>query len=571
MTFRIFSLLLWVHYRSLLARFRAVKGRSTLLITVLGLFTISYLALGYFLFYYGLSYIYRFPLVGVLLSQRILFLIFAFFFLMLIFSNLIVGYTTLFKNGETTWFLTLPIRHLDIYRWKFLEALVVSSWALLFLSAPLMAAYGRVHEAPWTFYLQVILLYVPFVVLPGAIGSWVILLGVRFLARRWMKKVIIFTAIAMVVAMIVFVRPVQEAQTTGVQGDIIFNQLLTHTRHTLNPMLPSAWMANAILNWSDGLTRHGAFYFLVLLSNAMLGTLLGFQLLGRLFYPGFTSVSSSRSESYQRKAVLRRTGGERWSLLQTVVGLMPFGGRPDRALLIKDARVFWRDPAQWTQFMIFFGLLGIYVMNLRNVAFDFESAFWGTMISYLNLTACSLTLSTLTTRFVFPQFSLEGKRLWIIGLAPLGIDRVMMSKFWSSFAVSSVITGILIMVSSLMLKLSWSSLFFFCCAITVMSATLCGLAVGLGSLFPNLKEENPSKIVSGFGGTLCLVTSFVYISAFIGLLAVPASLRFSPVQIDESHKLMLQVACYIAALLVSLAGTIIPLSLARRRVKNLEV
>ena len=39
----------------------------------------------------------------------------------------------------------------------------------------------------------------------------------------------------------------------------------------------------------------------------------------------------------------------------------------------------------------------------------------------------------------------------------------------------------------------------------MMSAALSGLAVGLGALFPNFKEDNPSKIVSGFGGTLCLV------------------------------------------------------------------
>ena len=82
--------------------------------------------------------------------------------------------------------------------------------------------------------------------------------------------------------------------------------------------------------------------------------------------------------------------------------------------------------------MIFFGLLTIYVLNLRNVAYDFQSPFWSTMISYLNLAACALTLSTLTTRFVFPQFSLEGRRLWIIGLAPLGLPRVVMQKFWTA-------------------------------------------------------------------------------------------------------------------------------------------
>jgi ABC-2 type transport system permease protein len=52
-----------------------------------------------------------------------------------------------------------------------------------------------------------------------------------------------------------------------------------------------------------------------------------------------------------------------------------------------------------------------------------------------------------------------------------------------------------------------------------MAAALGGLAVGIGAL-PNFKEDNPSKIVSGFGGTLCLVMSFIYIGMFVALVAV---------------------------------------------------
>jgi len=59
---------------------------------------------------------------------------------------------------------------------------------------------------------------------------------------------------------------------------------------------------------------------------------------------------------------------------------------------------------------------------------------------------------------------------------------------------------------------------FFGAVVTVMTFTLNGVAVGLGVLYPNLKEANPNKIVSGFGGTLCLVLSSVYILASVALL-----------------------------------------------------
>ena len=216
--------------------------------------------------------------------------------------------------------------------------------------------------------------------------------------------------------------------------------------------------------------------------------------------------------------------------------------------------------------MIFFGLLCIYVVNLRNVAFDFQNPFWETMISYLNLAASALTLSTLTTRFVYPQFSLEGRRLWIIGLAPIGLRKVLLQKYWMSCLTAMTITVALMISSSLMLHMAWTRVAFFALAIGLMSATLSGLAVGLGALFPNFKEDNPSKIVSGFGGTLCLVASFLYITLFVTLAALPDVQRV--VKMSWSIP---AAATYAAAVVMSLLVLFVPLLTAMRRVKNLEI
>ena len=110
----------------------------------------------------------------------------------------------------------------------------------------------------------------------------------------------------------------------------------------------------------------------------------------------------------------------------------------------------------------------------------------------------SLNLATLTTRFVYPQFSLEGKRLWIVGLAPLGLTRVVKTKYWLASIASLCVTLGLIWLSCHMLKLSPARTLYFGVAVTVMTFTLNGLAIGLGALYPNFKEDNPGKIVSGF-------------------------------------------------------------------------
>ncbi len=564
-TGRFFRLMLWVHWRTFLAQARAVGRKSPLLLMVLAGFILGYLVTGYWLFKTGLGYLYHFPLVGALLSQRIVFLVFSCFFVMLIFSNLIIGYSTLFKNRETAWLLTLPLRHRDVYRWKFLEGLAVSTWALLFLSAPLMLAYGKVHDVAFVFYLQIAAAYLPFVVIPGLIGSWLILAFVHLLTRRWIKRALFIAGAGLLVWMILEVRPVEETQAVSSYDVLSFDKLLRHTGLSQHVLLPSSWLARTVLACSDELTRQGAFFFCVLLSNALMGMLISFGFTDRFFYASWSTALSSRAERFLREAAAKRHRRTRRTPLEWCIDHLPGLSQPLRALVLKDSRLFWRDPAQWTQFMIFFGLLCIYVINLRNVAFNFRSLYWETLISYLNLAASALTLSTLTTRFVFPQFSLEGRRLWIVGLAPVGLRKVLFQKFWSSVIVSSSLTVALMVASSLMLNLPWTKVLFFAGAITLLSVSLSGLAVGLGAVFPNLKEDNPGKIVSGFGGTLCLAISFIYITLFIALSAVPAleEVWQKPLPLGGGTAL----ACAVA---MSLAVLLIPMILALRRVKNLE-
>jgi len=107
-----------------------------------------------------------------------------------------------------------------------------------------------------------------------------------------------------------------------------------------------------------------------------------------------------------------------------------------------------------------------------------------------------------------------------VGMAPLGLERVVKVKYWLAGVSSLAVTLTLVVVSCSMLRMSWGRLAFFGAVVSVMTFTLNGLAVGLGVLFPNFRETNPGKIVSGFGGTLCLVLSFLYILASVLLLAL---------------------------------------------------
>lgn len=564
---RFFKWMLWVHWRSLVSTTRGVNRRSVMLGTVLAVFIVTYLLLGYFLFYHGLRYLQNLPVIGVLIDQRILFLVLAFFFVMLIFSHLIVGYATLFRNRESAWLLTLPVPPELIYRWKFLEALVVSSWAFVFLSAPMMAAYGHVHGAGGLFYLLTALAYLPFLLIAAAAGSWLLILFVRLLSRWTLRPVHLILVGLLVLAGLMLLRPATTFDAVAAQEVLTFNQLLQHTRFTLHPLLPSYWLGTSIQAWTSQPMTTGLIYAGALTANGLMALLLTFAFAGRFFYGGWNALFTRQAVARHRKnaSLAHRKPG----LMERLFHTLPFPSRPVKALVLKDARVFWRDPAQWSQFTIFFGLLAIYILNLRNISYEYQSEFWSTLISFLNLGASALTLSTLTTRFVYPQFSLEGKRLWILGLAPIGLDRLLMHKFWISTVSSGLITLTLMVASSLMLELEAGKVVFFAITILIMSMSLSGLAVGLGAIFPNFREDNPSKIVSGFGGTLCLVISFFYVTAFIALMAYPSAAGLTRESGTGSSPA--EWTAFASAILLSLAVLFIPMKIALRTVKNLEI
>jgi len=100
---------------------------------------------------------------------------------------------------------------------------------------------------------------------------------------------------------------------------------------------------------------------------------------------------------------------------------------------------------------------------------------------------------------------------------------------------------------------------------------LSGLAVGLGAIYPNFTEDNPSKIVSGFGGTLNLVTSLVFVLAVLAAQAVPCFFYFTyrALSGDQFRWYIVGSMTGIAAL--SLIACLVPMSMGLHSIKKLEI
>jgi ABC-2 type transport system permease protein len=543
-------------------RLLAVREQSRLLTGIIGLFVASYLVLAFELFYHGMKFIAKFPGLGAVLTERLLYTLFAFLFVLLLLSNLIISYTNLFRNRETAFLLTLPVPAQTIFNWKFIESTILASWAFLFLIAPLLVAFGLVRDVPWHFYPLTVLLIGLFIILPGVLGA-ALAIGIgRHLDRKS------FQVVLLVVALVLLAFVAFWWKANPVDDDLLdkrtleaLDRLLAKTRFTMFPFLPSYWLSSAVLQWAEGIIGGSVFFAAILLSHTLFFGSIAFTRFGNIFYHTASAVQSRGGRfklNFFREEVNSRRPGFLEKLFEKIPLLLP----DTRALAVKDLRMFWRDTTQWGQSVMFFGLLGAYIINLRNFTHQLTSPFWINAVAFLNLGACAFNLASVTTRFVFPQFSLEGRRLWIVGLAPIGLPRVVKTKYWLASAASLFVTLGLVTLSCYLLKMPWADVAFFGAVITVMTFALNGLATGLGVLFPNVKETNPNKIVSGFGGTLCFVLSSVYIIGSLALLVLGGGGLHGNTEWAA--------ACIIGFVALSLAIGWLPMKIGLAHLKNFE-
>ncbi len=442
--------------------------------------------------------------VGDILMARLLGIFAVALLFMLLFSNILIAFSTMYKAKEVQYLLVSPISIREFYLSRLVECIAFSSWASAYMGSPLIIAYGVVSAAPLAYYAAASCFYLPFVTIPAVLGSMITMLLVRIFPQLPRRALIAASALA-TAAMFLYLRQSFSAERIANDSSLV-SIIMETTAQAPSPFLPSTWASQGILSAAHGAYSESAFLLLVLLANALFFTMLGAEAAKILFLPGFSGVLGS-GENQPRP--LGR------GLLGRLDGVLAFLPDPVRPLIVKDIKLFWRDPAQWTQFVIFFGIMAVYVANLDDNSSMIRSESYRSFIAGLNIGACSLILASLTSRFVYPLISLEGFRFWILGLAPLTLRQLMWQKFWLSVAMTAPFTVTLIVLSSWFLDVGPMRFTVAVYSMVLSNLSLAGLAVGLGSLYPNFEEDNPARIVSGMGGTLNFLLSVGYITLIV--------------------------------------------------------
>jgi len=315
---------------------------------------------------------------------------------MLTFSSGIILYSSLFKAPEVAFLLTIPARVQRIFLHKFQEAVLLSSWAFILLGSPMLLAYGLVAEAPSYYFMLLVPFLVAFTYIPAGIGAIACMAIVRHLPSG---RVLVLSIL--IGAVVVVTWSVGRSVTDGFRQNLLtptwFRDILDRLSFTEHRLLPSWWLSSGLLEAARHEWSESVLFLTLTVSNALFFRQLGVWTAGAVFRPAYSALYGRRvARRRTRVAWIDRVAIRSTSMLPVQV----------RLLIVKDLRIFRRDPVQWGQFLIFFGLLALYFLNIRRFSYEVYYRGWVNMVSFLNVSVVGLLLATFTTRFIFPMISL---------------------------------------------------------------------------------------------------------------------------------------------------------------------
>ena len=442
-----------------------------------------------------------------------------FFFALMImlgFSSAVILYGSLYRGADIAFLFGLPVRAERVFLYKCQEAMFLSSWAFLLLASPMLLAYGSVAHVPWYYYLELIPALIAFTCIPAALGAILCLCVVRWFPSQRLL-ILLLTGGVVLAAALAYAGSLTAETSSAFFTPSWIQEILERLRVTESRWLPSWWLSTGLLSAAKGEASESVILLVLLVSNALFVRQLGIGCAASVYRSGY-----SRLYTYH---AVKRCIGTAWidRLAGTLTAMLPL---EMRQLMVKDFRIFRRDPLQWTQFLVFFGLLVLYFLGVRRFIYNTHHIVWVHTISFLNVYVVGLLLVTFTSRFIFPLVSLEGQRFWILGLLPIRRETILWSKFTFGLVASLVPCSGLILLSDYMLGVGRLITFSHQITCVVLCVGLCGTAVGLGAAMPSPREQSPSRIAAGFGGTLNLVASTLYIVAVVLLTALPAHFYF---------------------------------------------
>ncbi len=503
---------------------------------------------GFLLFHRLFLYLASLESIGLPLLSRVLSTAFLAFMLMLFLSSLVTSLSTLYHSPEIDFLLATPLPGRQLFLYRLAYNVFYSSWATMLLGLPLLAALLAALRMPAAMILAASAMFPLFVLIPSLAAVSLLLAAVRLFPGLSLRNLLglMFLAIAAGSWLFFAFGQPHSISIGQINSAAELERYLAGLAVASHALLPSAWLAQGLLAPPGSGAWFVAARLWMLLITAVFAGWLCLRLADRFYYRSLMERVSPASRASRVSPLLGSWLGSRFPVAA------------------KDALLFVRNPTQWAQAFIFLSLLVLYLGSLRRYPMMFTFDLWKVVVSFANLAFAGYILATLSVRFIYPTFSLEGPMLWLVRTAPVRVSRLFFEKAFPGAVGALVLAEALSLASNRLLQAPPGLGLLSHLILAVMCLSVTSLALGLGAVWPDYRETNPSRIASGLGGMLAALASLAYVGISIIVLAWPAYLyALHQWQGRVSYRGALAVSLLLFAL-VSSAAAVIPLRLGLR-------
>ena len=457
-----------------------------------------FLVVGIFMFVFlfkAFRFFQSFDLVGEILIGKLLALIFFIFFMFLVLSNINGVIKWFLTNEDLPFLLTNPVSTSTIFFTRSIEALLESSWAFLFFSIPVLLAY---YTALFKFkpaFLLSILLLLPYALIPYGIAFMVVLILTRFLSPKVIKRAFSFLFVLLSAALIITFRAMEIEKLARPESFAYVYDYMRYLSIPAHPLLPTHLFIEAVVFLAKGGTANIVIDLGLFLSSAAALVTVAYWI-SEAFY----------LRSYTNALVSSRT--VKSDLMGRLLRFIPPGAR---FLVLKEVKNLKRDPKEWSQALLIFALIFVYVYNFKSFPRDrtaLPTVFLESLLSFLNMGLLTFVIGAISVRFVYPSFQLEGRPFWLVLTSPVDVRDVYYRKL-AFYVVLSLAFALTLNCLSNHYIASPSFLYYLSFGYVVLVALICPvIAFYFGTKYMNLRE--PPNPYGGLGGILTMLAIFSF-------------------------------------------------------------
>lgn len=486
-----------------------VRGERRGLYLGLGVVGLAFWAGLFGLLLFLLSRFWDQDLVGPLLARTLMQMMLVFLFVMLAFSNIITALSTFYLAEDLELVLGLPISRPTFHYARLLNTIGQSSWMMTLFGGPVFLAYGVVAGANWVYYLSVVLVVPCLMIIAANLGVTIATVLVNVFPARRTRELMVLLGLMMVSVLFVVMRTLRPERLFETEEFESLASWLADVQVPAPTLFPARWASDvlmAALMYTPIPWNQAA----LLLTGALATSAIARWTTQWGFDAGWARSQEARSARFYRS-----------NLFDVLTQPLP---QSWRAVVAKELRVFVRDPAQWSQVFMLFGLCAVYLISISSLPIDNfvgNVRVWITQtVAFLNLGMGGFVMSAIAARFQFSAVSREGHAWWIIRSGPVDPTQWLWSKSILGLGPMLIVGEVVVVGSGILLGAENWLVALEAVSTVFLAFALSTMALCMGAIWPDFKADTAQRSAASPAAVFYMVVSMAFICLILGMEVV---------------------------------------------------